>query len=304
MQHSQSNFPETSQTAHMLDHLALHGATPAPDETDHRDLPQDDEVELAMVTLFETTSSLLSGSQLEDDLEEMLWSLTNIFHRRLTHLKKRFDDNDVELKELITAQDGSEVKSTELERLQTIASKLWDRTNAYEQMRDLAGQHFSAQTGSVWMPRTGSKISNRVLTASVVDSKSYLMAKRRKETEALCPDGTRIAFSGGDYQDHRTIWSVLDTTKEKYPDMILLHGGTPKGAEFIAAKWADSRSVTQVVFKPDWKAHGKSAPFKRNDKLLETVPQGLIATPGTGITENLVDKARKLGIRIKRIGGS
>jgi len=253
MQQSQSNFPETSQTAHMLDHLALHGATPAPDETDHRDLPQDDEVELAMVTLFETTSSLLSGSQLEDDLEEMLWSLTNVFHRRLTHLKKRFDDNDVELKELITAQDGSEVKSTELERLQTIASKLWDRTNAYEQMRDLAGQHFSAQTGSVWMPRTGSKISNRALTASVVDSKSYLMAKRRKETEALCPDGTRIAFSGGDYQDH---------------------------------------------------THGKSAPFKRNDKLLETVPQGLIATPGTGITENLVDKARKLGIRIKRIGGS
>lgn len=154
------------------------------------------------------------------------------------------------------------------------------------------------------MPRTGSKVSNRALTASVVDSKSYLMAKRRKETEALCPDGTRIAFSGGDYQDHKTIWSVLDTTKEKYPDMILLHGGTPKGAEFIAAKWADSRSVTQVVFKPDWKAHGKSAPFKRNDKLLETVPQGLIATPGTGITENLVDKARKLGIRIKRVGGS
>ncbi len=196
------------------------------------------------------------------------------------------------------------MKSTELERLQTIASKLWDRTNSYEQMRDLAGQHFSAQTGSVWMPRTGSRVSNRALTASVVDSKSYLMAKRRKETEVLCPDGTRIAFSGGDYQDHQTIWSVLDTTKEKYPNMILLHGGTPKGAEFIAAKWADSRSVTQVVFKPDWKAHGKSAPFKRNDKLLETVPQGLIATPGTGITENLVDKARKLGIRIKRIGGS
>ncbi len=72
MQHSLSNTPETSQTAHMPDHLALHGATPAPDETDHRELPHDDEVELAMVTLFETTSSLLSGSQLEDDLEEML----------------------------------------------------------------------------------------------------------------------------------------------------------------------------------------------------------------------------------------
>ena len=93
--------------------------------------------------------------------------------------------------------------------------------------------------------------------------------------------------------------------------MVLLHGGTPKGAEMIAARWADTRGVTQVVFKPDWKSHGKAAPFKRNDKaapfkrndkILETMPQGLIATPGSGITENIVDKARKLGIRIKRIG--
>ena len=299
---SENLHSQQSQTGAMLDHLALHGATPPIDEIDHRVLPEGDEVELAMTTLFETTASLLSGSQIESDLEELLWSLTNMFHRRLMHIKIRFDDNDLELKMMIDAQDGSEVKSTELERLQTIAAKLWDHTNSYEEMRDLAAQHFSAQTGSVWLPRTGSKVSNRALTASVVDSKAYLMAKRRKETEALCPEGTRIAFSGGDYQDHKAIWAVLDSTKEKYPDMVLLHGGTPKGAELIAAKWADSRSVTQVVFKPDWKAHGKAAPFKRNDKLLDTVPQGLVATPGTGITENLVDKARKLGIRVKRLG--
>ena len=53
---------------------------------------------------------------------------------------------------------------------------------------------------------------------------------------------------------------------------------------------------------PSSAVHGKAAPFKRNDKMLETMPQGLIATPGSGITENIVDKARKLGIRIKRIG--
>lgn len=36
--------------------------------------------------------------------------------------------------------------------------------------------------------------------------------------------------------------------------------------------------------------------------MLKTMPQGLIATPGSGITENIVDQGRKLGIRIKRIG--
>ncbi len=70
----------------------------------------------------------------------------------------------------------------------------------------------------------------------------------------------------------------------------------------VAMGREDTRGVTQVVSKPDWKSHGKAAPFKRNDKMLETMPQGLIATPGSGITENIVDKARKLGIRIKRIG--
>lgn len=96
--------------------------------------------------------------------------------------------------------------------------------------------------------------------------------------------------------------SIMFCNDTEHPDMVLLHGGTPKGAEMIAARWADARGVTQVVFKPDWKNHGKAAPFKRNDKMLEILPQGLIATPGSGITENIVDKARALGIRVKRIG--
>ena len=60
--------------------------------------------------------------------------------------------------------------------------------------------------------------------------------------------------------------------------------------------------VAQVVFKPDWKSHSKAAPFKRNDALLATMPKGIIACPGSGITENLIDKARRLGIPVKRIG--
>jgi hypothetical protein len=297
-----TNPEDSGLTSAILDHLALHGAKPGPDETDHRPLPQPDQVELAMATLFDTTISLLDDSQLEDNLEEMLWSLTSLFHRRLTHLQRRLDDNECEVRESLTVQDGSEVASVELERLQMMGLKLWDHRDAFEQMRDLACDHFSAATGSPWMPRTGSKVSHRGLTSAVVDSRAFLSAKRRKEIEVHCPEGNHIAFSGGDYQAYDLIWSVLDATHQKYPDMVLLHGGTPKGAEMIAARWADARGVTQVVFKPDWKSHGKAAPFKRNDKMLEILPQGLIATPGSGITENIVDKARKLGIRVKRIG--
>jgi len=87
----------------------------------------------------------------------------------------------------------------------------------------------------------------------------------------------------------------------KHPDMVLLHGGSPKGAERIAATWADNRKVPQVAFKPDWAKHAKAAPFKRNDRMLDTMPIGVIIFPGTGIQENLADKARKMGIPVYRL---
>ena len=53
---------------------------------------------------------------------------------------------------------------------------------------------------------------------------------------------------------------------------------------------------------------GKAAPFKRNDQLLKTLPIGLIVFPGSGITDNLADKAKVLGIPLydfrKAQGGS
>ena len=75
----------------------------------------------------------------------------------------------------------------------------------------------------------------------------------------------------------------------------------PGGAERIAACWAENRKVTQIAFKPDWNRHAKAAPFRRNDQLLSVMPYGLIVFPGSGITENLADKARRLGIPVWRV---
>ena len=77
---------------------------------------------------------------------------------------------------------------------------------------------------------------------------------------------------GPDFNDHRLIWDQFDKVHAKHPDMVLLHGGSPKGAELIAAKWATNRKVPQIAFKPDWTKHAKAAPFKRNDATLEVFP--------------------------------
>jgi hypothetical protein len=54
----------------------------------------------------------------------------------------------------------------------------------------------------------------------------------------------------------------------------------------------------QVAFKPDWTRHAKAAPFKRNDQMLDVLPIGVIVFPGSGISANLADKAKKLGILV------
>ena len=84
--------------------------------------------------------------------------------------------------------------------------------------------------------------------------------------------------------------------------MVLLQVGSPKGAERIAVCWADNRKVTQIAFKPDWTRHTKAAPFKRNDQMLTALPIGVIVFPGTGIQDNLADKAKRFGIPVWRFG--
>jgi hypothetical protein len=143
------------------------------------------------------------------------------------------------------------------------------------------------------------------MTAALIDSRDFIAAKRRAETEVMLPPGPKIAFSGGlDFNDVPLIWDTLDKVHAKHPDMVLLHGGSPKGAERIAARWADHRKVPQIVFKPDWARYAKAAPFKRNDQILDVLPIGVIVFPGSGISANLADKAKRLGISVWKFGGA
>lgn len=187
----------------------------------------------------------------------------------------------------------------ELERLIAEGQTLIERRDSMELFRDHAADQFERHAGSTWRPRSGSKVNHRALTAAMIDSRDFLAAKRKSENDVLLPVGPKVAFTGGlDFNDHRAIWDRLDKALAKHPDMVLLHGGSPRGAEIIAACWADNRKIAQIAFKPDWARHAKAAPFKRNDQMLETLPIGVIVFPGSGISANLADKARKLGIPV------
>jgi hypothetical protein len=292
----------SSPTDHLLQELQLYGYRPFADEPDPRPLPEGNRVAGAIADIFDALISTLDDTRLEPDLDDLLWSTVNLFHRATDRIERELDDNEQAQRRGQREQDGSEVKSVELERLTAEGHTLQERRDAFELMRDQAAEHFERHTGSNWRPRSGSMVNHRNLTSALIDSRDFLAAKRRAETEVMLPAGPKIAFSGGDSADHKLIWDKLDQVRAKHPDMVLLHGGSPKGAEKIAARWADHRKVPQVAFKPDWTKHAKAAPFKRNDAMLNVLPIGVIVFPGTGIQDNLADKAKKLGIPVYRFG--
>ena len=292
----------SSPTEHVLQELQLYGYRPYQDEPDPRPLPEGNRVAGAIADIFDALISTLADTRLEPDLDDLLWSTVNLFHRATDRIERELDDNEQAQRRGQREQDGSEVKSVELERLIAQGQTLIERRDAFELMRDQAADHFERHTGSSWKPRAGSKVNHRNLTSAMIDSRDFIAAKRRAETEVLLPAGPKIAFSGGDSVDHKLIWAKLDQVHTRHPDMVLMHGGSPKGAEKIAARWADIRNVPQIAFKPDWTKHAKAAPFKRNDQMLAVMPIGVIIFPGTGIQDNLADKARKMGIPVYRFG--
>lgn len=289
----------SSSTEHISSQLQLFGWRPGIGEPDPRPMPEDHVLAGTIADMVDALVSGLGDSALDADLDDLLWSTVNSFHRAGARIERQLDDNEVAQRRLQQEQDGTEVKSVELERLILMGECLVNRRDALELMRDQAAERYEHQTGSAWRPRTGSMVNHRHLTSAMIDSRDFLAARHRADTGIMLPSGPKIAFTGGmDFNDYQLIWDVLDKVHTKHPGMVLVHGGSPKGAELIAAKWADNRNIPQIAFKPDWTKHGKAAPFRRNDAMLDIVPIGVIIFPGTGIQDNFADKARKLGISV------
>jgi YspA, cpYpsA-related SLOG family len=295
--HDDEPVHAASSTDTICTELRLFGYHPTEGELDPRDMPEDHKIDSAVADIFDALVATMADTMLDSDLDELLWSTVNMFHRATDRIERKLDDNEQAQKRGQREQDGSELRAVELERLIVIGQSLIARRDALEVYRDAAAALFLRLTGTPWSARTGSRVNHRNLTSAMIDSRDFLAAKKRADTEVHLPQGPKIAFTGGtDFNDHRLIFDTLDKVDAKHADMALLNGGSPKGAELIAVKWAENRHVPQIAFKPDWTRHGKAAPFKRNDTILDALPIGVVLFPGSGILDNLADKARKLGI--------
>ena len=300
---AQLHHANTSPTAVICENLEYFGGRPNRGEPDPRAVWDEAEALAGLETILDAFVDEVApdGTQLADERESLLWGFVNTLHMQTVRLDRAVDKLAPKLKELQRAQDGTEINAWELERIIERAQHLGERRDAFEQLRDAAAERYRADTGNTWRPRYGSHTSRTSqLTSAAIDARDFLRARQNEKTQAHLPQGTLVAVTGSKpVDDANRICAALDNVRTKYPDMVLVHGGGP-GAEKIAARWAESKGVHQVVCKPDWNAHGRAAPFRRNDELLNLLPKGVIAFPGSGITDNLVDKAVSLGIPVQR----
>ena len=75
-----------SPTAHLLDELALYGYRFGQDEPDPRPLPEPDAIQSQLDAMVEGFTAMLTGTRLEDELADLLWSFVNVFHRKQSRL--------------------------------------------------------------------------------------------------------------------------------------------------------------------------------------------------------------------------
>jgi len=180
-------------------------------------------------------------------------------------VQRQLDDTRSGQRDSQQQQDGSEIRSVELERLLEQGRAILERRSAFEHMRDRAAEHYEAHTGIAWRPRTGSLVNHKHLTdrwSTAATSSPPSAAPRPRCICRLAPRSPSAAASTAT----TTSASGPPSTRcwPSTPAWSLLHGGSPRGAEKIAACWAASRKVVDVPFKPDWTREGKAAPFKRN----------------------------------------
>ena len=88
----------------------------------------------------------MSDTRLEPDLEDLLWSTVNLFHRAADRIERELDDNEQAQQRSQQEQDGSEVRSVELERLTAEGLTLIERRNGMELFRDQAADQLRAST--------------------------------------------------------------------------------------------------------------------------------------------------------------
>jgi len=88
----------------------------------------------------------------------------------------------------------------------------------------------------------------------------------------------KVIIAGGrDFNDFPTLHATMDKLLEKQREThnITIISGGARGADTLGEKYAQLHHFKVIKMKADWKKHGKSAGFVRNNEMLK-ITQGVV----------------------------
>lgn len=274
-------------------------------------IPQDDTLKDSIIReTFETLLGQLRGTGLEGEIEPLAHGLATILQRRKVALGKEVDRTADKIGALAKCHDGSEIAETALEEAQARFVQLREIVDAIETMGEAAAECYEVKTGNAFIPAVGSRASVRAQETGAIFEAKQLLEQHDRETAAKSKvEGVPLIVSGStDWTDIDVIFRTLDKVRDRIKqnrnqDIFICHKGSKHGAEMIAARWARARGINQASFDPRWSAHGRAAPFKCNDEMLEDkfAATGVVLFGGNGVALNLGQKAEAKGLTVMRV---
>ena len=89
------------------------------------------------------------------------------------------------------------------------------------------------------------------------------------------------------------------------PDVSLIISGGANGVDSIAEKYADEHKISKLIIRPQYNLYGKSAPLKRNEKMIDIADKILVIWDGVSKgTDYSIKYAKKKNKDIKIISFS
>jgi hypothetical protein len=102
-----------------------------------------------------------------------------------------------------------------------------------------------------------------------------------------------IVCGGRDFTGHAIVEHVLS----RLSPTLVAHGGA-RGADALAAAWAEANGVAHQRFAADWDAYGEAAGPVRNARMLKDVaPDVVVAFPGNRGTQDMLQRAIRAGVK-------
>lgn len=110
----------------------------------------------------------------------------------------------------------------------------------------------------------------------------------------------RVIVAGSrSFDNFELLQRKLDFFLGKLENVEVVSGGA-RGADQMGELWAEDHSVPVKLFPADWKKHGKSAGYRRNEEMARYATHLVAFWDGKSRgTKHMVEVARHLGLKTR-----